>query len=143
MKRPMDAVWHGLRLRCPACGQGRIYHGLLAMQPGCSACGVVFEGSDGEFVGGIMLAYAVTAMVVAAGVLLLVWLTDLSATVHLVIGSVFAAIFLVLFYRNFKGLWLGIAEAMGGLERNPTWDRCPPESARSAGGKKADRHTVQ
>jgi uncharacterized protein (DUF983 family) len=33
------AVLNGLRCRCPACGEGRLFDGYLAVRPACPACG--------------------------------------------------------------------------------------------------------
>ncbi len=33
------AVRRGLALRCPACGQGRLFAGYLKQAPACSSCG--------------------------------------------------------------------------------------------------------
>jgi uncharacterized protein (DUF983 family) len=33
------AVTRGLRLRCPACGKGRLFSGYIAPRPVCEACG--------------------------------------------------------------------------------------------------------
>lgn len=34
-----EAIWRGWRGRCPACGEGRIFAGYLALRPRCPACG--------------------------------------------------------------------------------------------------------
>ena len=35
-------VWRGLRLRCPVCGQGRLFRTYFTMHESCSCCGVRF-----------------------------------------------------------------------------------------------------
>lgn len=38
--RPMKpALLNGLRLRCPACGEGKLLHSYLKVKDGCSECG--------------------------------------------------------------------------------------------------------
>lgn len=38
--RPLfQAVWRGARLRCPACGKGRLFKGYLATPETCPECG--------------------------------------------------------------------------------------------------------
>ncbi len=32
--------------RCPRCGQGKLFDGVLAIRPACSVCGLDFEGFD-------------------------------------------------------------------------------------------------
>jgi uncharacterized protein (DUF983 family) len=36
----------GFRGRCPRCGQGAVFEGILTVAPRCSACGLVFTGHD-------------------------------------------------------------------------------------------------
>jgi uncharacterized protein (DUF983 family) len=36
----------GLRCRCPRCGQGRLFEGLLAVRPRCEVCGLDLSPHD-------------------------------------------------------------------------------------------------
>ena len=36
----------GLRCRCPACGKGRLYNGLLTVAPKCESCGLDLGAHD-------------------------------------------------------------------------------------------------
>jgi uncharacterized protein (DUF983 family) len=36
----------GLRGRCPACGQGKMFHGFLALRPNCEHCGLDYAFAD-------------------------------------------------------------------------------------------------
>lgn len=47
---PVSPFAAGLRCRCPRCGEGRLYGGLLALRPGCAVCGldlVAHDSGDG------------------------------------------------------------------------------------------------
>jgi uncharacterized protein (DUF983 family) len=35
-----------LTCRCPRCGQGKLFDGLLEIRPACSVCGLSFDGFD-------------------------------------------------------------------------------------------------
>jgi uncharacterized protein (DUF983 family) len=35
-----------LTCRCPRCGQGRLFDGILAIRPACGVCGLDFDGFD-------------------------------------------------------------------------------------------------
>lgn len=54
-----------LRLRCPACGEGRLFRGFTALHERCAVCGVRFERDPGNFLGPMALAYFVVVAVVA------------------------------------------------------------------------------
>ena len=43
MSSPVSA---GLRCRCPACGEGPLFQGFLAVRPRCSVCGVDLSAQD-------------------------------------------------------------------------------------------------
>jgi uncharacterized protein (DUF983 family) len=43
---PLPATATGLRGRCPRCGEGRLFSGLLGLQPRCQACGLDFSFTD-------------------------------------------------------------------------------------------------
>lgn len=36
----------GLRCRCPACGKGRLYNGVLTVAPKCESCGLDLSAHD-------------------------------------------------------------------------------------------------
>ena len=36
----------GLRGRCPACGQGKLFRGFLALRPNCEHCGLDYAFAD-------------------------------------------------------------------------------------------------
>jgi uncharacterized protein (DUF983 family) len=55
---PLPATATGMRGRCPRCGEGRLFSGLLTVQPRCQACGLDFafvDSGDGPAVFVIMI----------------------------------------------------------------------------------------
>jgi uncharacterized protein (DUF983 family) len=124
----LKAAWIGLQLRCPACGRGRIYRSLTAMHPHCPACGVVFEREEGDFLGAMVVAYSITAVLVAVGVFVVELFADLDPMGHILLWSTVSTGFLLCTYRNMKGIWLGILHVMVGLR---------PPSAEEAGHTKS------
>ncbi|MDB5523568.1 MAG: hypothetical protein JWM58_1331 [Rhizobium sp.] len=43
---PVDPVKAGIACRCPRCGQGRLFDGLLKVRPACSNCGLDYSFAD-------------------------------------------------------------------------------------------------
>lgn len=41
-------LWRGARMKCPRCGEGRIFKGYLTRQDGCARCGESFDGLDAD-----------------------------------------------------------------------------------------------
>ncbi len=41
-------LWRGARMRCPRCGEGRIFESYLKRRDHCPECGESFEGLDAD-----------------------------------------------------------------------------------------------
>jgi uncharacterized protein (DUF983 family) len=95
-----------LRLRCPWCGVGEMFRGLLTTNERCSGCGLKFEREPGYFLGSIYLNYGVA--VVAAFALHFVIADGLrwSTTAELFVIAPVAAALGLLFFRWARALWL-------------------------------------
>lgn len=39
-------IGHGLRGRCPRCGEGRLFQGFLSLRPTCERCGLDYSFAD-------------------------------------------------------------------------------------------------
>ncbi len=133
--QPQSGLWRtvvlvarALRLRCPACGKGKLFSGSFTMNEACPSCGRKIDRGPGYFLGSIYFNYGVTAMLVIAmffGIFFSEVLTDKQS---LVLLSVFALIFPVWFFRYARALWVAFDEK---------WD---PTSAPSA---PPDPHPLQ
>jgi len=44
--RPVPVLAAALRCRCPRCGEGKLFKGLLTVAPRCSACGLDLAAQD-------------------------------------------------------------------------------------------------
>ena len=94
-----------LEQRCPRCGEGKVFGGLVRMHTHCPVCGIKFEREAGYFVGAMYFSYAlaiaVAVPVVAAGYLL--------GWPRLTIGIAAGAVLLALvpwLFRYSRILWL-------------------------------------
>ncbi|MFO0867512.1 MAG: DUF983 domain-containing protein [Pirellulales bacterium] len=105
-------VWRSLRLRCPMCGQGRLFAGWFRMRPECEACGTRFEREAGFFLGSIYFNYGLTALVVAIGYPVLLFTRTLGETKLLVLTLAFTLLFPMWFFRYARALWLGFDQFM-------------------------------
>jgi uncharacterized protein (DUF983 family) len=55
---PLPPTATGMRGRCPRCGEGRLFSGLLGLEPRCQACGLDYsfiDAGDGPAVFVIMI----------------------------------------------------------------------------------------
>ena len=56
-----------VRMRCPRCGDGKIYQGGMRMNAACPVCGLRFEREPGYFVGALYISYAIAVAVMGLG----------------------------------------------------------------------------
>ena len=61
-----------LRLRCPHCGRGGLFRGILAVRPECTNCGLAFFRESGYFVGSMYINVVLTEII-----LTIVYITSL------------------------------------------------------------------
>jgi uncharacterized protein (DUF983 family) len=52
-----------LRCRCPRCGKGKLFKGLLTLQPACPICGLDFGQSDTGDAGAVIVIIVLGAIV--------------------------------------------------------------------------------
>ena len=64
------AIGRGLRLRCPRCGDGRLYRKTYRMNRACPVCGLGYYRESGYYVGAMMINYGITAFLVLVAYLL-------------------------------------------------------------------------
>ena len=105
-----NAIRGALRLRCPYCQQGRV----LARWPNkisaeCSRCGLSFFREQGYYIGGMIITYGLTLMIVIPVFLVSLFLPDLKSVSHdgrFVLWVVFAVPLSFLLMPYAYSLWL-------------------------------------
>jgi uncharacterized protein (DUF983 family) len=107
--RLSHALKAGIFLKCPRCGQGKLFDGLFRMRRECPLCRLVFEREQGFFVGAIYVNYAATVLIAMPGFFLLDYYAEVSLRQQLVLWGAFATIFPILFFRHSRSLWLCVA----------------------------------
>ena len=72
MSAPPRRRWvRGMLLRrCPRCGEGAVFAGLLRMHETCPVCALPFFREPGYFYGAMYFSYALGIPLIAAGVIL-------------------------------------------------------------------------
>ena len=104
--------WRGLRLKCPVCGEGRLFASYFVMNRNCAVCGVGFAREHGQWVGSLDINTLLTAVVLMAFVGFgPLW----SLTTSLVVYCSAAVVFPLLTFRPVRGLWTAIVHLTGGV----------------------------
>jgi uncharacterized protein (DUF983 family) len=106
-----SALASGLRCRCPACGEGRLFEGFLAVRSRCPVCGADLSAQDSGdgpvafiilIVGGIVVALALLTEVrygPPVWLHLLLWL-PLTMILVLALMRPFKALLIALQYKH-------------------------------------------
>jgi len=112
-----------LTLRCPACGESRIFARLFHLKERCESCGAIFKREEGFFVGAIMVAVVTTEAVIVLAYL--ISLPIVSGHYDAVIGIllVLALLFPVAFFHHSWSIWLSFDHFIEGLPRSPIGSR--------------------
>lgn len=126
---PAGLLARALRLRCPACGGGRLFSSWLRMAPACSACRYPFEREPGFFLGSIYVNYGVTAVLVTVAYLTL-FIADVLPDWQRLAGClVFSVAFPLWFHRYARAVWLAFD-----YRWDPAPASAPPESESTTEG---------
>ncbi len=101
-----QAFSRGIRLRCPLCGQGRLFRGLIQMRKNCEECGFHFVRAPGYFLGSTYINYGVTTLLTTWTYIVLRFGLQVSKSVLIPVLATFCVIFPVVFFRYARSLWL-------------------------------------
>ncbi|MEM8945629.1 MAG: DUF983 domain-containing protein [Planctomycetota bacterium] len=103
-------VIHGLRLRCPACGHGKIFRSWLTMNDPCESCGRKFDREPGYLLGSIYFNYGLTALIVVLMYFAMYFTDTLSNNGRLTVLGIFSLLFPLWFLRYARALWIAFDE---------------------------------
>jgi uncharacterized protein (DUF983 family) len=100
-------IWAMLRQRCPRCGKGKIFTGILKMNDPCPVCGLIFQREEGYFLGAMYFSYLLGAMFLGAAYLLaLILLPDWNWYLLLAIVLVPYVLLTPVFFRYSRTIWI-------------------------------------
>lgn len=108
-------LWLGLRLRCPRCERGRMFRGLFRIEECCPLCGARYERQAGESIGGTLINLVVVEVLTVIGLVVTQTLLRPPLLFQLSFWISFNVVFVILFYRHARGLWVSITYLSGGV----------------------------
>jgi uncharacterized protein (DUF983 family) len=119
----VSPVAAGLRCRCPRCGQGPLFAGLLALRERCRVCGLDLQKADPGDGPAVFIILILGALVVT-GALLLESLAGPPLWLHMAIWPVVIVAGAIAMLRPAKALLIALqfrnkAEDTGTLDRDP------------------------
>jgi uncharacterized protein (DUF983 family) len=103
----------GLRMKCPRCGAGKLFHRWFRMVPDCPNCHLHFEREPGYWVGAVAINTTVVGFLFA--IVLVVWsaatIPDIPWVSILIAEIPLMAIGPAFFYPYSKTLWVAVDRA--------------------------------
>lgn len=109
-------LWRSLRLRCPRCGEGRLFTGWLSMHERCPHCDFPFARGPGYFLGSIYFNYGLTALISTATYLGLFLGAGVDPDRLLWFVLAFCVLFPLWFFRYARSLWVGFDQYFDPVE---------------------------
>lgn len=100
-------VFRAARLRCPRCGEGKLFSGWFRMFPACSQCGLKYDREPGYFLGSIYFNYGLTALIVTISYIVGAFVLELPSNALMTGLVVFCVLFPLWFFRYARALWMG------------------------------------
>lgn len=97
-----------LRLRCPQCGEGPLFRGLITMHHHCDHCGFVFERAPGFFLGSTYMNYGFTTLSLTAIYMGLHYGLDISNAVLAPILLTYCVVVPIVMFRYARAWWLAM-----------------------------------
>lgn len=111
----------GFRGKCPRCGKGRMFDGLLKLRAGCENCGLSFDFADSGD-GPAAFVILITGFIVVGLALWMEVTTDAPLWLHLVLWVPLTIVLALTALRLIKGLLITYQyanrAAEGRLEKN-------------------------
>lgn len=96
-----------LRLRCPRCGEGKLFRNFFVMHAGCAECDLEYEREPGFFLGSIYANYGLTSLISTATYPIATFGLKYPRTQVIWSIVAFIVIFPMWFHRYARSLWLG------------------------------------
>ena len=103
-----EALSRGVRLRCPMCGDGRLFGSAFKMRTECEECRFRFERESGYFLGSTYINYGATAVLATGMYVVLLFVFEIEKEWILPGLLAFCLIFPLVFFRFARSLWLSL-----------------------------------
>jgi uncharacterized protein (DUF983 family) len=107
-KRMRVLLARGLRLRCPVCGEGKLFRRWFKMYEYCPACHFKYEREEGYYTGAVAVNLVLSELLIAAITLPLAIDQNIPFIPLMVWGMIMPFLFPLLFFRHTKALWMSL-----------------------------------
>lgn len=101
-------IARALKLRCPRCGEGRLFTGWFTMPERCAVCRLKYERAPGYFLGSTYINYGVTAVILVIAYFTLHGVLGLTNQQLALPLSAVCVVFPLWAFRYARALWLAL-----------------------------------
>ena len=108
LKKARVLFSRGLRLRCPVCGEGKLYRRWFRMYQHCPDCGFIYAREPGYYTAALAINVFLSELITLVVIIPLAASQSISFVMLLLIGGTIAFILPLLFYHHAKSLWMSI-----------------------------------
>jgi uncharacterized protein (DUF983 family) len=108
LKKARVLFSRGLRLRCPVCGEGKLYRRWFKMNQHCPDCVFIYEREPGYYTSALAINVFLSELITLVVIIPLAASQSISFVTLLLIGGAIAFILPLLFYHHAKSLWMSI-----------------------------------
>jgi uncharacterized protein (DUF983 family) len=113
---PVSPIRAGLLCRCPGCGEGRLFRGVLTLNERCPACGLDLSAEDAGDGPAVFVIFALGILVIPL-VFLLEMRVEPPLWVHAVLWPPVVVGLAILLLRPLKGVLVALQYRHRGLGR--------------------------
>jgi uncharacterized protein (DUF983 family) len=113
----LELLLRGILLRCPVCGQGKLFRRPFKMYERCPVCGLVYEREVGYFTAPMAINLIFSELLIAIVTVPLAANPNISLTQLFLWGAPLPFLLPLLFYHHSRGLWMCIDYYFHPLER--------------------------
>ncbi|MBO0780738.1 MAG: DUF983 domain-containing protein [Ktedonobacteraceae bacterium] len=104
----MTLLMRALRLRCPVCGRGKLFHHVFTMYERCPVCDYRYEREEGYFSSAMAINIVISEFIVAGFTVPLAANPSIPAWMVLLGGAPFTVLLPLLLYRHSRSTWLSM-----------------------------------
>ena len=101
------SLWRSLALRCPRCGETKLFRTVWRMHEVCDNCQLKYEREPGFFLGTIYFNYGLTSLVAATVYPIATFGLKFPRTPTIIAIVAFVVLFPLWFFRYARSLWIG------------------------------------
>ncbi len=127
-----EILRRALRLRCPRCGQRRLFYGWFQMHDVCPHCKLKYERGPGYFLGSAYIGYGVLAITLIAAYMALRYGAGFTNRTLAAPLTAYAVVFALIFFRYARSLWLGMDYFLDPTGFDPATEDSPPSDEQPA-----------